>query len=131
MDELRDKHPRANFLFVAEGVFMYFSKMQVKRVFANLSERFPLCHILFDVTSSWMCRNSHRHDTVKLTNAPFLLALDDDREIENWGENLKFESVRRYGDFEECKRCGFMKYWIMKIVPAMKNSSRLLYYTNG
>ena len=131
MDDLKNKHPEAAFLFALEGVFMYFEKVQVRSVFANLSDRFPSCHILFDVTSTWMCKNSHRHDTVKLTNAPFLLALDDDREIENWGGNLKFESVRHYGGFDDWKRCGFMKYWTMKTVPAMKKASRLLYYSNG
>jgi O-methyltransferase involved in polyketide biosynthesis len=49
---------------------MYFEKERVKRVFVNLSERFSTGKILFDMTSSWMCKNSHRHDTVKHTNAP-------------------------------------------------------------
>jgi O-methyltransferase involved in polyketide biosynthesis len=110
MDELKDKHPQAPFLFVAEGVLMYFEKERVKRVFVNLSERFSTSQILFDVTSSWMCKNSHRHDSVKHTNAPFKLALDDDKEIEDWAKNLKLESVRHFGDFKEWKRCGFMTY---------------------
>jgi O-methyltransferase involved in polyketide biosynthesis len=131
MDQLKNKHPRAAFLFIAEGVFMYFGKEQVKGVFVNLSERFPNSNILFDVTSSWMCKNSHRHDTVKHTSAPFQLALDDDKEIETWAKNLKLESVRHYGDFRAWKRCGFMTYWVMRMIPKIKNASRLMSYTIG
>ena len=128
MDKLKGIHTNASFLFIAEGVMMYFEKKQVKSVFVDLAKRFSSSEILFDVTSSWMCKNSHRHDTVKYTNAPFKLALDDDREIERWARNLKFESARRYGDFKEWCRCGFFYYWSMKIIPALKNAGRMLCY---
>lgn len=131
MDELKDRHPRAAFLFVAEGVLMYFEKEQVKHVFSSLAERFPTGKLLFDVTSGWMCKNSHRHETVQFTNADFKFALDDDHEIERWAENLKFVSVRHYGDFKEWKRSGFIRYWLMRMVPVIKHASRLLYYDIG
>lgn len=78
-----------------------------------------------------MCKNYHRHVTVKHTNAPFKLALDDDKEIKNWAQNLRLETVRYYGDFAELKRCGFITYWTMRIVPEIKNASRLLCYAIG
>jgi O-methyltransferase involved in polyketide biosynthesis len=128
MDRLKEAHPSANFLFVVEGVFMFFKKKQVKAVFVELAQRFPGSRILFDVTSTWMCKNTHRHDTIKFTKATFKLALDDDREIEMWADNLKLISVRRYCDFKEWRRSGFLRYWMMKIVPAFKNASRMLSY---
>ena len=114
MDKLNDKHPQAAFLFVVEGVFIYFKKEQVKNVFVNLSKRFSTSKILFDVRSSWLCKHSPVHDP-EITKSPFKLALDDDKEIENWAKNLKLESVQHYGDFKEWKRSGFIKYWLIRL----------------
>ena len=61
----------------------------------------------------------------------FKLALDDDREIEQWPNNLKFVSVKHFGDFKEWRHCGFANYWIMKLVPVIKNAGRLPYYQIG
>ena len=126
MDEIKNNHPQAQFLFVAEGVLMYFEKDRVKSLFADLAARFTSARILFDVTNSWMCKNSHKHDTVKLTNASFKLDLDDDKETETWANNIKLEEVAYYSDFEEWKRGGLFLYWLMKLVPKIKNSSRIL-----
>ena len=128
MDALHAQHPQAAFLFVAEGVLMYFENAQVKQVLVNIASRFPGGRLLFDVTNSWMCKNSHRHDTVKLTNSPFKLALDDDLELEQWTANLQCISARRYGDFEEWKRSGLMNYWAMRLIPCLNHASRMLYY---
>lgn len=128
MDEIAKKHPDGSFLFVVEGVFMYFEKDEVKKVFTDFADRFSGAHILFDVTSFWMCKNSHKHDTVKFTNASFKLEMDDDKEIETWADNLKFISVWFYSDFPEWKRAGFMNYWTMKLVKPIRYASRILYY---
>ncbi len=126
MDEIKNNHPRGQFLFVAEGVLMYFEKDRVESLFADLAARFTSARLLFDVTNSWMCKNSHKHDTVKLTNASFKLDLDDDKEIETWANNIKLEEVAYYSDFEEWKRGGLFLYWLMKLIPKFKNSSRIL-----
>ena len=60
--------------------------------------------------------------------ALFRLALDDDRELENWAKNLKFETVRHYGDFEEWRRSGFFSVWVVRFIHALKNASRMLCY---
>ena len=59
---------------------------------------------------------------------PFKFACDNDREIENWAENLRLETSRRYIDFKEWKRTGFIRNWAMKTIPILKNSGRLLCY---
>ena len=51
MDMLRQKHPHGRFLFLAEGVMMYFNEEQVKSVIQNLAQRFPGCEIYFDFIS--------------------------------------------------------------------------------
>lgn len=40
MDGLRQRHPEAAFLFIIEGVLMYFEREQVRELFQNLAQRF-------------------------------------------------------------------------------------------
>ena len=40
IDELRTKHPEGNFIFVIEGVLMYFHEEQVKELLSRLAIRF-------------------------------------------------------------------------------------------
>ncbi len=131
MKMLTDKHPEANFLLIIEGVLMYFETEQVKNLFQSITRYFANAELLFDVVSSWMCRNSHRHETVKLTNAVFKHGCDDDRQMENWSEKLTLESAKRFNDFAAWKRTGFVLYNLMRFVPAIRNSGRLLHYTIG
>ena len=127
METLWNKHPLGDFLFIAEGVLMYFDKNEVKRFMAEIARRFSDSEAAFDVTSTWMCRNCHRHETVKYCNAKFKLTLDDDHEVEKWAPNLKLKTVRYYNDFPEWRRCGIVPYWCMRLVPAFKNANRLLH----
>ncbi len=128
MDGLKEKHPSASFLFVVEGVLMYFEKERVRQVFQELAARFKHSEILFDVVSSWMCKNSHRHDTVKFLDAKFIFGCDDDREMESWDEKLALLSSRKYVDFEAWKTIGWLRYTLMKALPVFKDASRLLHY---
>ncbi|PID83531.1 methyltransferase [Candidatus Campbellbacteria bacterium] len=127
MDELKEKHQDANFLFVIEGVLMYFNKEDVKSVFQNLASRFSNSEILFDMMNVWMSKNSDKHDVVKLTDARFVYGTDDDKQMEKWADNLKLISVKLFKDFPEWKRLGWRRF-IMKLIPQFKKSLRLLHY---
>lgn len=127
MDTLKEQHHGASFLFIFEGVLMYFENKQVRAVFNSLSERFPKSDILFDATSCWMRDNSHRHDTLKYTNARFKLGMDTPKEIEEWNKKLRLVSTRYYSDFPEWKHVGFVNYYMMKLIPEMKRASYLVH----
>lgn len=127
MDELQEKHSNANFLFVIEGVFMYFCKKEVMSVFKNLASRFSNSEILFDIVNIWMSKNSHIHDSVKFTNAKFIYGTNNDKEMEEWANNLQLISSKLFSDFPEWKRTG-IKGWILKMIPTFKNAGRMLNY---
>lgn len=129
MDSLKSKHPESAFLFVIEGVLMYFEKDDVKSLFKNIAARFKDSKMIFDVANSWMCKNSYRHDSVKLTNASLKWGCDNDREPETWAQNLKLESSRLFNSFTHWKKVGMISRIIMRMVPAIKTSFRLLTYT--
>ncbi len=58
----------APYLFIGEGVLMYLSEAQVKKLFADLMQYFPGALFAFDSMSSLianlMAKNQQRHDTM-------------------------------------------------------------------
>ena len=128
MDHLKDKHPDSTFLFVIEGVLMFFETEQVKSVIQNLSSRFNNSRLIFDVVNSWMCKNSHRHDAIKLSKTSFKWGCDDDKQLENWADNLQLESSKLYTDFKAWRKAGIMNYLMASIIPTIKKAGRILTY---
>ena len=49
MDDLRRKHPDAEFIFIVEGVLMYFYEKQVKAFLHHVASRFGGGELWFDV----------------------------------------------------------------------------------
>ena len=129
MDMLRQKHPHGRFLFLAEGVMMYFNEEQVKSVIQNLAQRFPGCEIYFDFVSKWAARNSDKHESVKRTKARFHFGLNDPHTIEQWFPKLKLIE-RFYFISEEKKRWG-LPGLIMWLIPALHKSFGIVGYKVG
>jgi methyltransferase (TIGR00027 family) len=107
MDMLASSHPQGNFIFVIEGVLMYFQKNQVKSVICNLASRFSGSEIHFDAVSEWTCKHSKLHDTIKHMNADFIWGLNDAAEIECWNQNIRHRDTLYYMDVE--KKGGVLK----------------------
>ncbi|QUJ69838.1 class I SAM-dependent methyltransferase (plasmid) [Photobacterium sp. GJ3] len=128
MDDLVKENPEGTFLFIVEGVLMYFERDTVKKWFQDMAERFPQSELLFDVVNVWLMKHSHRHDSLKLMNARFIYGSDDDGEAASWASNLEHVSTKLYGDFPEWNRVGWLKVLLMKLIPTMKYSGRMLHY---
>lgn len=128
MDELRTKHPTGNFIFIIEGVLMYFSEADNKFVFTALAERFRRAEIHFDMLNKWMSTKSSMHDTVSKTNAKFVFGIDDEKAIEQWHPALKHTRTYLFNEFKGWRRMGFVLTTLMSIIPVMKTSSRLMAY---
>ncbi len=129
MDDLHSRHPHAPFLFILEGVLMYFSEEQVRGLFQNLARRFR-GEIAFDVAGSFMVKHSDQHDALKHARVRFDFACDDDRQMESWADNLHLISAKHMTDFPAARRIGF-NYWLMRMVAKIRNSYRLLHYRIG
>ena len=126
MDELHARHPDAQFLFVIEGVLMYFAEVQVRELFQQLAQRFR-GEIAFDVAGTFMVKHSDQHDALKHARARFDFACDDDRQMESWAANLHLVSAKRMTDFPEAKDIG-LNYWLMRLFPKIRHAYRLLHY---
>ncbi|WP_416233559.1 class I SAM-dependent methyltransferase [Cronbergia sp. UHCC 0137] len=83
-------------LFVAEGVLMYLSEVQVKELFANLLEHFPSSSFVFDSMSPFMVKNQKHHDSIKYTSAKFDWGIADIHLIEKWNPRYQVAEVFRF-----------------------------------
>lgn len=129
MDGLKTRYPYASFLFVIEGVLMYFNEALVKKLFKDLTTRFSGSEIAFDIGSTWMSRNSKKHhDVIKHMRAQFDYGCDNDHEMEHWANNLQLISAKYMFDFPAWKRIGLLKATIMWIFPKARKSYRFLRY---
>lgn len=129
MDGLKTRYPYASFLFVIEGVLMYFNEALVKKLFKDLAARFSGGEIAFDIGSTWMSRNSKKHhDVIKHMRAQFDYGCDNDHEMEPWANNLQLISAKYMFDFPAWKRIGLLKAAIMWIFPKARKSYRFLRY---
>ncbi len=81
-------HGQRPFLFLAEGVLMYFEEAQVKSLVLRLHERFPGAELVFDAFSPFM-RWGH-NSRVKRTGigAPLHWGLKRGQDLEQWSEGI-------------------------------------------
>ncbi len=107
MDDLRTKHPDARFIFILEGVVMYFYEKQVRTLLEHLAARFPGGEIHFDVCGTMFMKKGVKHDTLKYMNANFRCGINDGRVIEQWVPQLVMTDSLSYMDIEK-KRWGMM-----------------------
>jgi O-methyltransferase involved in polyketide biosynthesis len=87
MDVVSVYQPRP-FLFLAEGLFMFFKEAQVKELVLALKERLPASELAFDAFSPFYVWGNNRR--VKHTNigTPAHWALKRGKELESWGEGI-------------------------------------------
>jgi len=83
-------HPRRPFLFLAEGVFMYFEKEQVKSLILMLRDRFPGAELVFDAFSPFLVRANNFRFRISRTkiSARYHWGLKRGKDLENWGSGI-------------------------------------------
>jgi len=129
MDQLLVKHPTANFIFIIEGVLMYFNEADNRWVFTELAKRFPGAELHFDMLNKWMSRQSKRHDTVGKTNATFKFGINSEKEIEAWHPGLKHQRTYLFNEFKGWQRMGLVLTMFMNIIPVFKTAARAMTFS--
>lgn len=89
MDELRSKHPDSDFIFVVEGVFMYFYEKQVRQVLRHLADRFTGGELWFDACGTIMSRHGLKPDSLRDHKAQIRSGISDGHEVERWEPRLR------------------------------------------
>ncbi|MCI1648084.1 MAG: class I SAM-dependent methyltransferase [Bacteroides sp.] len=127
MDALKKKHPNSHFIFILEGVIMYFYEKQIKTTLTRLASRFPGGEIHFDVCGTMFLKRGVKNDSIKHTNAKFRSGINNGKIIEEWIPQFIMTDNISYMDIEK-KRWG-IKGFLIRLIPglARKFSSILGY----
>ncbi len=124
MEEVKAAHPDGDFLFIIEGVLMYFEKEETRAFLCKLADAFPGAEICFDILSVWSSNNTKHHDTLSKMEANFKWGLDDEQELLAWHPGLKLlasESIMWHmGDYHWFCR-------LMRHVKKFQKASRMLH----
>ena len=82
MDALRQRHPDAEFIFVAEGVLMYFYEEQVRAFLHHVASRFAGGELWFDVCGTMMSRHGVKPDSLRKHEAQIRHGITDGHAVE-------------------------------------------------
>ncbi len=85
-------------LFIAEGLLIYFTEEDVKRILFAIKDRFPDAQILFEVYSSIIKKSWHRNQKVKNAFSMFKWGIKTGKILEKWADGIKFVTEWHYLD---------------------------------
>lgn len=128
MDQLKLNHPYSQFIFIIEGVVMYFTEEQIKSVLTNLAIRFSGGKIYLDVCGSMFKKGGLKPDALKHNNeARILSAINNGHIIEQWVPLLIMTDSRLYQSIEK-RRWGLFGV-LSRMLPGLSRKfSHLLGY---
>ena len=131
LDFLKEKHPNGNFIFVIEGVIMYFYEDQVKEILHNIATRFSGGELWFDVCGVMMYNKGLKPDSMNKVEANIRSGINKGSAIEIWEPHLRLIRQDNYMKFFR-SRWGFLFGQILGRIPWLcyKFSSLLGYKIN-
>ncbi len=87
LDTMSKHHPRP-FLFLAEGVLMYFEEAQVKSLVLTMQEHFPGAELVFDAFSPYMVWANNLRLSLTKFGARYGWGLKRGKDLESWGAGI-------------------------------------------
>lgn len=99
MDDLRQKHPDAEFIFIVEGVLMYFYEKQVKSFLHHVASRFGGGELWFDVCGTIMSRHGVKPDSLRKHEAQIRSGISNGYVVEQWEPSLNLIEQANYMKF--------------------------------
>lgn len=114
-------------IFLAEGVFPYFSTADVKPLVMAMTARFPDGELVFDAASPFISRHHNRTSSVlKRSGTRILWDAKNPQELETWG--LRLLDHWYYFDNPEPRLRAFR--W-MRFIPFMAKATGIFHYRLG
>ena len=126
--DLAATHAGRPFLFLAEGVFPYFSEQQVRGLVLTLQQRFPGAELACDAMTPLIVRTHNLELLVRRIGARLRWGLAHGRDVESWGPGIRLLSEWFYFDRPE-PRLGASQW--MRYVPAFARSAGVFHYRLG
>jgi O-methyltransferase involved in polyketide biosynthesis len=117
-------------LVVAEGLLMYLSESDVKRLLLRLREAFPGCRLVADVFSRQTARSATRHTSLKSTGVQLGWGIDDPHEIETWAAGIRLLEEWYFTqdpDLEQLSLGYRMAYKLAGVFKMVQRAHRIVY----
>jgi methyltransferase (TIGR00027 family) len=113
------------FLFLAEGVSMYFEEAQVKSLVLTLHDRFPGAELVFDAFSPFM-RWAHNFKVTRTGIGAYLhSSLKHGQDIERWGDGIRLLDERFPFQYPEPRMRSALK---MHLFPFLATAIGVFHY---
>ena len=107
-------------VFIAEGLFMYFTMEQIQSILTILKKNFPDgATLIAEQNSKLMVGNEKHHDAVKSTNAHFLSGTDSAQEIADLVEGITL--VEEHSFNEEMRKYSLRAKLFAALLPKVNN----------
>jgi O-methyltransferase involved in polyketide biosynthesis len=94
-------HRQRPFLFMAEGVLMYFEKAQVKSLVLMLRDHFPGAELVIDAFSPFLVRGNNLRLSITKFGARYHWGTWRGQELERWGDGIRLLDEWGYFDRPE------------------------------
>ena len=118
-------HQPRPFLFLAEGVFMYFEEAQVKSLVLMLRDRFPGAELIFDAYSPFM-RWAHNNRVTRTgIGAHLHWGLKHDRYLERWSAGIHLLDERFPFQYPEPR---IRRALVVRLIPLLAKAIGVFHY---
>jgi len=126
-------HARRPFLFLAEGVFMYFEETQVKSLVLTLRDRFPGAELVFDAFSPFMRWGHNTRVSRTGIGAHLHWGLKHPQDLERWGDpsaSLRTGGIRLLDErFPfQYREPRIRRAWQVRLIPCLAKAIRIFRY---
>jgi O-methyltransferase involved in polyketide biosynthesis len=111
-DSVAQLRPRP-FLFLAEGVFMYFREEQIRALVQMLAQRFPGAELVFDTFSPLMVKLNNLRMAVGRMAVRYYWGLDNPGELEAWSPGIHL--LDAWHPFDRFEPRLVKAYWMRRI----------------
>ena len=125
MDRLEKEYKGCDFMFIVEGVLMYFQEKDVRKLIHDIAEHFPGAHLAFDTSGSASSKVINKKSAVQQMKASLLWSYDDDGNLDTWHPRLKRLERACYFN-RNILRWGIWS--LMHFVPPMGKSSAMYHF---
>ncbi len=121
-------HRGRTYLFLAEGVFMYFQTAQVKSLVLKLRGHFPGAELVFDAFSPFLVRANNLRFAVTRFGARYHWGIRRGQAVERWGGGISLLDEWGYFDRPEPRLAHIQ--W-MRHIPLLARVLRIYHFRLG
>ena len=132
MDELAAQHGSAGYIFILEGVSMYFEKEEFKEFFIALAQKFR-GYVLSDFMSNFAVKkfDHKRHDAMRhMQNAPFKMGIGGGAEVQSW-EPARIRFIKEAAMMKMYRERWSLKARLFSLIPAFCNACKMFVFKIG